>query len=79
MRKLDQPTARALASLRNTPEFKTYVAWLEQSLAETNDTLRSAEGVQVGRTQGRAQCLVDQLKKIDESREIAQRFEQAHG
>lgn len=79
MKKLDQPTARALVALRNLPEFQTYQRWLEQSLAETDETLRGAEGVQLQRAQGRAQCLVAQLDRIENAKDIALKFEHRSG
>ena len=79
MKRLDQKTARALSSLRKLPEFRVYREWLEQSLAETDKALRSAEGTNLARHQGTAQTLATQIEKIEESREIAEKFESKAG
>lgn len=74
MIKPDLAVARCLATLKNTNEFRNLRAWLADSLVDTDHKLRNAEGTYLARLQGEAQCLESLIKRIDESRETAEKL-----
>lgn len=71
MKRLDQAQARALATIRNQPDFAPIRRWLDESLHEAHTNLRTAEGQRLHQWQGEAATLAEILDKIDYAREIA--------
>ncbi len=74
MIKPDLATARSLVTLKNAPELAATRDWLAESLADVDRKLRTAEGTQLARLQGEAQCLESLIDRMNNSREIAQKL-----
>lgn len=77
MRRPDEQLARALVRLNAAEEFRLYRDWLADSLAATDIELRQASGDALLRLQGEAQCLADQIKRIDGARDLADTLAQS--
>lgn len=74
MLKPDLAVLRCMMLLRGSGEFQTFQRWLEASLADVDQKLRTAEDSHLLRLQGEAQCLESMLRRIETAPDVAKKY-----